>query len=121
MFTSQARRAPRSTPKTLSPALSVGGEDGRLGPTRELELAQQARDVVLHRVLREEHRLGDLFVRLAVGDELQDPRFLGREADMDGSAAGGLAIRSTTRATALGSISDTPVATFFTSSIRSRP
>src|SRR5271165_4761990 len=60
-------------------ALELRGVNGGLGAARDLELAEQAGDVVLHCVLREEHRLGDLLVRPAFRDEIQDPRLLGRE------------------------------------------
>ena len=85
-----------------------------------LSLAKQTRHVILDRLLREEHGLGDLTVGLALGDEVQDARLLGERALSSGLTWVGWQMRSTTRATALGSISDAPPATFFTSSIRSR-
>ncbi len=49
---------------------------GRLGAASDLELRQDARDVVLHGLLGEVELLADLLVGLAVGHERQDPLLL---------------------------------------------
>ena len=77
---SRRPRRPSGQPgRRLALALELGGVDGGFGAAGHLELAQQAGDVVLHRVLGEEHRLGDLLVGLALRDEVEDARLLGRE------------------------------------------
>src|SRR6266540_4879832 len=59
----------------------VAGEvGGGLSPPGHLELGQDARDVVLDRLLGEAEFFADLLVGLAVGHQLQDPLLLGREA-----------------------------------------
>ena len=57
----------------------VGAEHGGLGAALHAELGQQARDVVLDRLLGEEQPLADLPVRQALGDEHEDLALLGVE------------------------------------------
>src|SRR5829696_5952025 len=57
----------------------VAGQVGsRLGPARDLELGQDAGDVVLDRLLGQVEFLTDLLVGPAGRDQLQDAFFLGR-------------------------------------------
>src|SRR6185312_10601305 len=56
--------------------LEARREHGSLGPALHAELRKQVRDVVLHRLLGEEHPLGDLAVGEAFGDEIEDSAFL---------------------------------------------
>src|SRR5664280_3421924 len=59
------------------------GEPGRigggLGSPFHAELGQEIGDVVLHRLLGQVHRVGDLAVGLPLGDEIEDPSLLGGE------------------------------------------
>ena len=49
-----------------------GRQDGGLRAPLDTELGQQARDVVLDRLLGQEHPLADLPVGQALGDEVED-------------------------------------------------
>src|SRR5690606_26671043 len=53
-----------------------GGEHRRLRAPFQTELRQQAGDVVLHRLLGQEHPLGDLPVGQPLRDVLEDPPLL---------------------------------------------
>src|SRR5687768_16227737 len=74
-----ARPARRSLATSSSPPCSVGflgapfGEPGgvgrRLRPPAHAQLGEEVRDVVLDGLLRQEDRLGDLAVRVALVDE----------------------------------------------------
>ena len=50
---------------------------GRLGPSCDLELREDRRHVVLHRLLGELELVADLLVGATVGDQRQDPLLLG--------------------------------------------
>ena len=54
-------------------------ENDGLHPIADVELAQDVRDVRLHRVLAHDERGRDLCVREAAGDELDDFEFSRRE------------------------------------------
>jgi hypothetical protein len=68
------RRTFRSVLRDLDPALPHGVDDG-LGAVVDGELAQDARHVVLDGLLRDGERVGDLLVRHALGDVVQDLDF----------------------------------------------
>jgi hypothetical protein len=55
----------------LDPALAHGVDDG-LGAVVDGQLAQDGRHVVLHRLLADGQRVGDLLVGHALGDVVQD-------------------------------------------------
>ena len=57
-------------------AQELGGEHGRLGAALESELGQDAGDVVLHRLLGQEHPLADLAVGEALGDQAEQLQLL---------------------------------------------
>src|SRR5690349_19487824 len=54
----------------------LGGEHRGLGASFETELGEDARHVVLHRLLGEEQLLADLAVGQALGDQLEDATLL---------------------------------------------
>jgi hypothetical protein len=47
-----------------------------LGPTGDLELGEDRRDVVLHRLLREAQLVADLLVRATIGHQGEDALLL---------------------------------------------
>ena len=61
-----------------------GDVGGCLGPALNLELAQDARDVVLHGLVREMDRLGDLPVGVALRHQVEDVLLLGGESSKSG-------------------------------------
>ena len=60
----------------VSSFVELDGEDGGLGAPFQAQLVEQARDVVLDRLLGQEHLRGDLPVGQPVGDVIQDPALL---------------------------------------------
>ena len=74
------RPAPRPPPGPLGhdPAAlgQAGGVGGRLGAPLHAQLGQQVRHVVLHGLLGQVHRLADLAVGLALGDQVEDAPLL---------------------------------------------
>jgi hypothetical protein len=58
----------------------AGQVGGRLGPAGDLQLGQDAGDIVLDGLLGQVEFLADLLVGPAGGDLLQDPFLLGRQA-----------------------------------------
>ena len=75
------------------------------------QLGEQVRDVVLHRLLGQVHRVRDLAVGGALGNEVEDPAFLGREAGEARIDFGPSRSRSSTRSVKEGSSSDSPAPT----------
>ena len=70
-------------------AEELGGQHGRLRTTLEAQLGEDAGDVVLHRLLGEEHLLGDLPVGQPLGDVAeQDPLLVGERGQLVGRAPG---------------------------------
>src|ERR1700675_1049066 len=61
-------------------------ESGRLGAASDVELAVDVRQVVLDRLLAEPEVGGDLLVRTARGDLLQDLAFAAGQAELVGRA-----------------------------------
>src|SRR6202163_2822597 len=57
----------------------LGRPDGGLRPRAEIQLAENVRNMMLDRLVRQEQVGGDLLVRLAVGRQAQNPFFLVRE------------------------------------------
>ena len=96
------------------------GVDSGLRAVGHAELGEQVGDVVLDRLLGEEHLLGDLAVGETVGEMSEDGRLLRRD-DARQASRGGLRRRSSTRAVATGSSNDCPAATLRTLSISSAP
>src|SRR3954466_1768507 len=60
-----------AAPVGRRPGAQLGGQDRRLRAALEAELGQQVGDVVLDRLLGEEHALADLPVRQPLTDQLQ--------------------------------------------------
>jgi signal transduction histidine kinase len=69
-------RVPAGLPVGLLVAEGLRGVSGCLRTALHAQLAEQRGDVVLHRLLREEHALADLPVGEALADQLQDPLLL---------------------------------------------
>ena len=59
-------------------------EERGLGATLETEFREQVRHVVLHRLLGEEHHLGDLAVAQSLAQQVEDPTLLGARGSRDG-------------------------------------
>ena len=60
--------------------LETRGEGGGLGAALHPQLGQQIRDVVLHRLLGQDHGVGDLAIGVTLGDEFKDPSLLWSQA-----------------------------------------
>jgi hypothetical protein len=84
----------------------AGGKDGGLGTAAHAELCQQVRHVVRDRLFGQVHLVGDLSVGEAVGEQVEDPALLRRDALKRSSSSGPLRMRSSTRAVTVGSSSD---------------
>ena len=97
------------------------GQNGGLGAALQAQLGQQAGDVVLHRLLGQEHLAGDLPVGQALGDELQDPPLLVGERLQLARLLDAVADALQHPGGDAGSSSDCPAATRRTASTRSVP
>jgi hypothetical protein len=62
------------------PLVEARGEGRGLSAAFHAKLRLQVRDVVLYRLLGQDHALGDLAICSTFSDELEDPAFLWRQA-----------------------------------------